>query len=138
MNALRLLILLMLTLTIGNAWASKPSPEQVDGATTIDAKQARELWLQGVHFIDPRSTADWEAGRIPGALHMELNKETYRPETVLNFVGSYDAPIVSYCNAESCHRSAELAADLVKWGFTKVYYFRLGYPAWLETNSPFE
>lgn len=139
MKPITLIKLLLLSSVFSSpVWASKASPTQVEGATSVDANQARELWRQGAYFIDPRSTADWEAGRIPGALHMEQKKPVYNEETVLDFVSGYDAPIVSYCNAESCHRSAELAADLLKWGFTKVYYFRLGYPAWLKTNSPFE
>ncbi|MBE0467927.1 MAG: rhodanese-like domain-containing protein [Methyloprofundus sp.] len=118
--------------------AGNPSPKSVDGAKTIGAKETRALWLKGVAFIDPRSSADWDAGRIPGSLHMERGKPVYSEQTVLDFVKYKTAPIVSYCNAESCHRSAKLAQDLVKWGFSEVYYFRDGYPAWLETGSPFE
>lgn len=115
-----------------------PSPTEVKGTTAIDAQQARELWLKGTKFIDPRSTSDWNAGRIPGALHMEMGKPVYNSDTALEFLGSYGAPVVAYCNAEACHRAAQLAEKLVEWGFTQVYYFRLGYPAWLETQSPFE
>ncbi|UQB41640.1 hypothetical protein JX580_08130 [Thiomicrospira microaerophila] len=119
-------------------YAGNPSPVSVQGATSVTADEARQLWLQGAFFVDPRSVADWEAGRIPGALHMERGKPIYNPQTVLDYVGSKDAPIVAYCNAEACHRAAHLAKDLLNWGFTNVYYFRLGYPEWLRTGSPFE
>lgn len=117
---------------------AKDSPTEVPGAQTVKVDQARELWLKGVPFIDPRSLMDWEAGRIPDALHMEMKKPIYNSDTVLEFIGSYDAPVVSYCNSFSCHRAADLAKDLVSWGFTQVYYFREGYPAWIRANNPFE
>lgn len=133
-----LLALLGTFFTTGHLYASNPSPVSVQGATSVSADEARQLWLRGAFFIDPRSLADWDAGRIPGALHMERGKPVYNPLTVLDFVGSKDAPIVAYCNAEECHRAAHLAKDLLNWGFTNVYYFRLGYPEWLRTGSPFE
>lgn len=117
---------------------AKDSPTEVSGAQTVNVQQARDLWLQGVPFIDPRSLMDWEAGRIPDALHMEMKKPIYNSDTVLEFIGSYDAPVVSYCNSFGCHRAADLAKDLVSWGFTKVYYFREGYPAWIRADNPFE
>src|SRR5690554_6669152 len=117
---------------------AKDSPTDVAGAQTVSVEQARDLWLDGVAFIDPRSLMDWEAGRIPDALHMEMKKPIYNSDTVLEFIGSYDAPVVSYCNSFSCHRAADLAKDMVNWGFTKVYYFRAGYPAWIRANNPFE
>jgi rhodanese-related sulfurtransferase len=123
---------------VTHASLANPSPVSVQGATSISAEQARDLWLKGAFFVDPRSVADWEAGRIPGALHMEMNRPVYNAETVLNYAGTKDAPIIAYCNAEACHRAAHLARDLLGWGFTNVYYFRLGYPEWLTTGSPFE
>ncbi|MDY0136078.1 MAG: rhodanese-like domain-containing protein [Thiomicrospira sp.] len=119
--------------------AAKVSPTEVQGAKTVNAEQVKALWMQGVLCIDPRSKADWEAGRIPGALHMMSKSEAYQAQTVLRETGGrYDAPIVSYCNAESCLRAADLARDLVSWGFTNVHYFRDGFPAWKNAKYPYE
>ncbi|WP_052501504.1 rhodanese-like domain-containing protein [Thiomicrospira microaerophila] len=133
-----MLLVGFLFLGFGQVSLANPSPVSVQGAKSITGSEARALWLEGAFFVDPRSVADWEAGRIPGALHMESNRPVYNAQTVLNFAGSKEAPIVAYCNAEACHRAAHLARDLVGWGFTNVYYFRLGYPEWLTTGSPFE
>lgn len=115
------------------------SPIDVPGATSLDAHGVKELWMQGALCIDPRSQSDWEAGRIPGALHMMSRSEFYKPETVLRFTaGRYDDPIIAYCNAENCLRAANLARDLVSWGFTNVYYFRDGFPAWRNAQFPYE
>jgi hypothetical protein len=50
------------------------SPETVPGATTIDTPRAKPLFDSGAIFVDVRNDADWEAGRIPGAIHLELDK----------------------------------------------------------------
>lgn len=132
------LVLFILILFSSFVQAAKVSPTEVSGAKSVNAQQVKELWMQGVLCIDPRSKADWEAGRIPGALHMMTKSESYNAQTVLREVGRYDAPIVSYCNAESCLRAADLARDLVSWGFTNVYYFRDGFPAWKNAKYPYE
>jgi Rhodanese-like domain len=46
------------------------SPETVEGAVTIDTSTAKKLFDEGAFFIDVRKTSDFEAGRIPGALHL--------------------------------------------------------------------
>lgn len=104
------------------------SPEVVPGATTIDAATAKTLFDAGVVFIDVRNDADWEAGRIPGAIHLEL-KHVYSAES-LGAVVAKDQEMVLYCNGIQCPRSSEAAAKAVAWGFPKVYYYRLGFPDW--------
>jgi rhodanese-related sulfurtransferase len=120
------------------SYANKVSPLEVPGAKSVNVQEVKELWMKGILCIDPRSKSDWEAGRIPGALHMMSKSEHYSAETVLRFTGSYDVPVISYCNAENCLRAANLARDLVSWGFTNVYYFRDGFPAWKNAGYPYE
>ena len=117
--------------------ASGVSVETVKGATTISAKEAKVLWLQGAAFIDTRKTADWDAGRVPGALHISVKKPEFNPEYIAQFVAK-DQPVVSYCNAQLCHRAASGAKKLVEFGYTQVYYFRLGFPSWKNANYPYE
>ncbi|MBN2865696.1 MAG: rhodanese-like domain-containing protein [Thiotrichales bacterium] len=117
--------------------ASGPSVESVEGATTIGAKEAKELWLKGAVFIDTRKTADWDAGRIPGALHISIKKPEFNPDYIAQYVAK-DHPVVSYCNAQLCHRAASGAKKLVEYGYTQVYYFRLGFPSWKNANYPYE
>lgn len=120
-------------------WAAEPSPENVVGATTVNVVQAKALWREGATFIDPRSTSDWEAGRIPSAIHLDQkNKSLYNPEHLATLVPQKSTAIVAYCNAHACHRAAHLARDLVSWGYSRVYYFRDGFPAWTAANNPSE
>ena len=54
--------------------AGVEGPVTVDGATTIDAKEARNLFENEVAFVDVRKDKDWEAGRVPEAYHLDIKK----------------------------------------------------------------
>ncbi len=112
------------------------SPTSVDGATTIDTAKARELFDREVTFVDTRKDSDWEAGRIPGAIHLDV-KKTLSPETLEAEVKK-DEPVVFYCNGKSCMRSSKASAKAVSWGWSKVYYYRDGFPAWKAAGNPIE
>jgi rhodanese-related sulfurtransferase len=112
------------------------SPETVPGATTIDTAKAKTLFDRGAIFIDVRNHADWEAGRIPGAIHLELDKVF--TEASLSAVARPDQEVVMYCNGTKCPRSSQAAASAVSWGFARVYYYRLGFPDWQGSGYPVE
>lgn len=119
------------------------SPLEVSGATTVDAVQAKKLFEDGAAFIDVRKESDWDAGRIPGAYHLIFDDKT--PENITltkdslekNEIHSKD-PVVFYCNGIHCARSSLAAQEALKWGYEKVYYFRLGFPEWRAKQFPFE
>lgn len=112
------------------------SPLSIDGAITINTEQAKKLFDEEVIFIDVRKDKDWAAGRIPGAEHLELKKVF--AEAPLNELVKKDDKVVIYCNGPKCLRSSIASAKAVKWGFTKVNYFRDGIPAWIEAKYPVE
>ncbi len=112
------------------------SPETVAGATTVDGATAKKMFDQEVAFIDVRKNSDWGAGRIPGAIHIEL-KKVYSAET-LGAEIKKDEPVVIYCNGPKCMRSSKASAQAVKWGFSKVYYYREGLPDWRSRGFPVE
>ncbi|VAX13303.1 hypothetical protein MNBD_GAMMA24-2772 [hydrothermal vent metagenome] len=129
-------ISITLLITTPLAYAGKVSPQTVEGATTIDTAAAKKLFDDGVIFIDVRKDKDWEAGRIPDAVHIEL-KKVLSAETLGKEVKK-DEPVVFYCNGAGCMRSSKASAKAVSWGFTKVHYYRLGFPAWKATGYPTE
>ena len=128
--------LLLLLASLALAASDDVSPEAVAGATTIDTATAKALFDRGVVFIDVRTDADWEAGRIPGAIHLEL-KHVYGVESLGTAV-TKDQEVIVYCNGIQCPRSSKAATKAVAWGFTKVYYYRLGFPDWQATGYPVE
>lgn len=118
-----------------SAHAEDMAPEKVPGVVTVDVKTAKAHYDKGAPFVDTRSTADWDAGRIAGAVHLDSKKIT---EADLLKVGKKDELIVLYCNGVKCLRSSEAATKAVAWGFTNLHYLRDGLPAWKAANYPVE
>jgi len=116
--------------------AGKVSPMTVEGAKSVTASEAKTLFDKGVIFLDVRSDKDWNAGRIPDAIHIELKKQLN--EASMGKEIKKTDPVVIYCNGASCTRSSKAAVKAVGWGYSKVYYFRDGYPAWKTAGYPVE
>ena len=132
-------VLVMTSLAFAPASAlakKKISPKKVNGAITVDAKKAKQLFDKGVVFIDVRKDKDYAAGRVPDAVHIEL-KKVYSKNT-LGKVVKPDQPVVIYCNGHSCTRSSKAAKKAVSWGYKNVYYFRDGFPSWKSNGYPVE
>jgi len=139
MKSLLPTLFLVVAFAAGNVPAANAeplSPEEIEGATVVDAEAAMELFNNGVVFVDVRKDSDWEAGRIPGAEHLELKKVF--SEATLSELATKDQEIVIYCNGPKCMRSSEACTKAVSWGFTKVYYFRGGIPEWIAADFPTE
>lgn len=116
--------------------AKEPAPETVHGAETISVTKAKELFDKGVLFVDVRKDKDWDAGRIPGAEHLESKKAL--TESSLGELAKKDQEVVFYCNGPKCHRSYNSTVKAVGWGYTNVYYFRDGFPGWQSEGLPVE
>lgn len=119
-----------------HAAGGKVSPMSVDGAKTVTAAEAKGLFDKGSIFLDVRSDKDWGAGRIPDAIHIELKKKL-NEESMGKQIKKGDV-VVIYCNGASCLRSSKASVKAVGWGYSKVYYFRDGFPAWKSAGYPVE
>ncbi|MCG7964236.1 MAG: rhodanese-like domain-containing protein, partial [Candidatus Thiodiazotropha taylori] len=103
--------------------------------------KAHELWKARAWFIDPRKPEQYEAGRIPGALNIEYDPGTPNQQLTADSLAAEvpkDEAVVFYCNAEGCDRSSWGAALAVEWGWSKVYYYRDGFPGWTTAGYPVE
>jgi rhodanese-related sulfurtransferase len=118
------------------AYSAGISPQTIAGAITIDATKAKQLFDQGILFVDVRRDSDWDNGRVPDAAHLEL-KKVFSKESLSEEAG-VNEPIVIYCNGEKCLRSSKATTLAVEWGFKKIYFFRDGFPAWKQASFPVE
>lgn len=131
------LYLLVATLFIySSVWAADVSPMTVEGATTVSAAEAKALFDGEALFVDVRKDSDCDAGRIPGAVHLDI-KSKFTNEALGAEAGK-DEKIVIYCNGEKCMRSSKGSKEAVGWGFSNIYYFRDGFPAWKAAGYPVE
>ena len=101
-----------------------------------DAVAAHRLHAGGqVLFVDSRTTDDYRAGHIPGALSLPLGEFDRRIDA---FRSQYapDHPIVTYCSGRSCQDSHILARRLFEAGYENIAVFIDGYPGWAAEGYP--
>lgn len=108
----------------------------VDGATKIDVKAAKALSERGVTFVDVRAALDFSRGHIPGAHNVDVATELSK-ESLARIVGKDDEVVFS-CHGKYCSDSTFASAKAVVWGYTRVYYFAGGFPAWKDAGYPIE
>jgi rhodanese-related sulfurtransferase len=112
------------------------SPIEVAGVTTVDAAAAKALFDRGIPFVDVRTLTRWDLGRIPGGVLLDLKIDF--DDAGLAEIAGKDQEVVIYCEGPKCLRSSQACTEAVSWGFTKVYYFRDGFPGWRAAGYPVE
>ena len=108
----------------------------VKGAPKITVTEAKALHDRGVVFIDVRNPYSFQSGHIPGAVFLELTS-MLSEETLAEHVGK-DDEVVFHCFGQYCPYSAYACAKAMTWGYTRVYHFESGYPAWEDAGYPAE
>jgi rhodanese-related sulfurtransferase len=85
-------------------------------------------------WVDAREESYYQAGHIPGALH--LNRHNWQ-QSLGHLLESQiqDKPIIVYCSA-GCHESHRVAAKLRELGLEHVQVLEGGYEAWEKTARP--
>ena len=101
-----------------------PVAEETAAETEISPDRAGELIESGALLVDVRKPYEWEAGRIAGAQHIEMNDLANSTESVPR-----DRPVVFYCRSGS--RSALAAAAFRQAGWD-AYNLDGGLTAWVE------
>jgi rhodanese-related sulfurtransferase len=97
---------------------------------TIDAGEVRKRVEEGAQLIDVRVEHEWEAGRIPGASHIELSELSDRAGEI-----DRERPVVFYCRGDS--RSDMAAAVFVADGY-EAKVLAGGIQAWAAAGLPLE
>ena len=102
--------------------------------TTVDAvKQRLDRGDKGFVLVDVREESEWNAGHVPGAVHLgkgviERDIEQKVPDTAKE--------IVLYCGGG--FRSALAAESLEKMGYTNVISMDGGWRGWKDAGNPVE
>ncbi len=121
------------------------SPEVLPGATIPTAELVKKLMAQGVPLFDVRPVAHYREGHIPGAVNVPYVMNSPKEVDYDDSVDSFDmsklpkdknAPMIFQCNGAECWYSYKAARYMVKRGYTKVYWFRTGLPAWKGAGYP--
>jgi rhodanese-related sulfurtransferase len=100
---------------------------------TIDEMRAKQAKGDKFLLVDVREESEWAAGHIPGAIHLgkgiiERDVEAKVPDTA--------ASIILYCGGG--FRSALVADNLQKMGYSNVISMDGGIRGWKEKGLPLE
>jgi rhodanese-related sulfurtransferase len=97
----------------------------------VSPERVRELHEQGaVQLVDVREPYEWEAGRLAGARHVELERLASKAETI-----DRERPVVFYCRLGA--RSG-MAANAFRRAGWNAYSMDGGITAWDERGLPIE
>jgi len=105
---------------------------QVEGAERIDPETAKGLSDRGAIIVDVRDAGSYARERIAGAVHLDLNADL--TEANLSKLVGKDDQVIFTCWGKYCPYAAYSTAKAVLWGFSRVYYFNGGFPAWKDAG----
>ncbi len=115
------------------------TPKVLQGATVVTAEQAKELMEKGAKLFDTRVGHENKESHIKGAISLPYKenspKETGFDDTLDVFdltqlPQDKNMPVIFSCNGAECWKSYKSAKLAVKNHYSKVYWFRGGYPEW--------
>ncbi len=72
------------------------------------------LKADDVLLLDVRTPPEFEAGHLPGAVNVPLD----RLDAARAVIGATDRPVVAYCRSGA--RSGNATAQLERWGYARV------------------
>ena len=106
---------------------------KVKETTVQDVKRRLDRGDKSFVLVDVREESEWNAGHIPGAMHLgkgviERDIEQKVPDT--------GREIILYCGGG--FRSALAAENLQKMGYTNVISMDGGWRGWNEAGGPVE
>jgi len=87
----------------------------------------------GFVVIDSRSTASWDQGHVPGAVHLPTALIPEQAEQLLD----KDVPVVTYCWGPGCNGATRAALALAELGF-QVKEMLGGFEYWVREGFPYE
>lgn len=101
--------------------------------TTVQQIKARLDLGERFHLVDVREESEWQAGHLPGAIH--LSKGIIERD-IEGRIPDLDAEILLYCGGG--FRSALAAENLQRMGYTRVLSMDGGFRGWKEAGFPIE
>lgn len=107
------------------------APFTSDPSHELEPERVKEMLDRGeIELVDVREGYEWEAGRIAGARHVELERLAGRAEELPR-----DRPIVFQCRLGA--RSA-MATEAFRASGWDAYNLSGGIIAWVERGLPIE
>jgi rhodanese-related sulfurtransferase len=100
---------------------------------TIEEYRERVASGEPLVLVDVREDREWEAGRMPDAIH--LGKGVIERD-IEDKIPDRDTPIV--CQCAGGYRSVLVCENLQKMGYTNTWSLAEGYRGWVKRGLPVE
>ena len=124
------------------------TPRGLEGAKLVEEPaEVEALLASGARYIDTRNQEEFDAGHVPGAVLVPyVEKSAKDPEydakqdqfAVQSLGDNKVQPLVFGCNGPECWKSFKASHAAVQAGYTQVYWFRTGFPAWRGSGRKFD
>ncbi len=121
------------------------TPAALAGTKVVTADEAKKLHDAGAPMIDARVAAEYAEKTIKGAINVPYKEKSAHDPAFDASQDHFDlsklpadksAPMVVFCNGPECWKSYKASVAAVKAGYTKVYWFRGGFPEWSSKGLP--
>ncbi|NCN43045.1 MAG: rhodanese-like domain-containing protein [Piscirickettsiaceae bacterium CG_4_9_14_3_um_filter_43_564] len=105
--------------------------DKLSGFQTVSAEEAVRLYNNGAWVLDVRTDAEYKSGFIGEAVNLTPSEVSSQLESLKSHQAEN---VLVYC--QSGARSASVAKQLVKAGFTKVHNLSGGVMSWRNAGLP--
>ena len=131
-------------LAMAGARASE-TPTTLAGAKIVGAEEVKKMLDSGVPVVDTRIAAEYAEKTIKGAISVPYKEKSAKEPGFDASVDQFDvsklpankaAPLVLFCNAGECWKSYKASVAAIKAGYSKVHWFRGGFPEWSAKGLP--
>lgn len=115
------------------------TPRSLGGVQVVDAAAVTQLLQRGARYIDTRTDAEYKAGHVPGAQLVPYVEKSAKDADYDAALDQFDtaqlgsdrnAELIFACNGAECWKSYKASQAAIKAGFTRVHWFRGGFPEW--------
>jgi rhodanese-related sulfurtransferase len=131
-------------LTAASAYAAE-TPSSLAGVKNVSADEVKKMLDSGVPIIDTRVAAEYAEKTIKGAVSVPYKEKSTKDPgfdasqdqfDLAKLPANKSAPLVFFCNAGECWKSYKASVVAQKAGYSKISWFRGGFPEWSSKGLP--
>ena len=121
------------------------TPAALAGVKLVSADEVKKMLDSGVPVIDTRVAAEYAEKTIKGAKSVPYKEKSAKEPgfdasqdqfDLSKLPGDKAAPLVFFCNSGECWKSYKASVVASKAGYTKISWFRGGFPEWAAKGLP--
>lgn len=121
------------------------TPTTLAGVKNVSADEVKKMLDSGVPVIDTRVAAEYAEKTIKGAISVPYKEKSAKDAGFDASQDQFDlaklpankaSPLVFFCNAGECWKSYKASVVAQKAGYSKVNWFRGGFPEWSSKGLP--